>query len=159
MPHMDTKIDIIYDIINSFPISPARQEDIKEKIRDFGLEEWNRGYDKCLYNQACCDRSERGTREDLQDQIDDLQQQVGELELLIADMQKRFADPGPHRMSVSRFFVEWDVESDEPGIGPKSHRLHQIVYARDAWFAENKIRVAQPHGKNFQTFPLFKEGA
>jgi hypothetical protein len=159
MPHMDTKIDIIYDIINSFPISPARQEDIKEKIRDFGAEEWNRGYDKCLYNQSCCDRSERGTREDLQDQIDDLQQQVGELQFLTAELKERFTDPGPHRMSVSRFFVEWDVESDEPGIGPKSHRLHQIVYARDAWFAENKIRVSQPHGKNFQTFPLFKEGA
>jgi len=159
MPHMDDKIDIINDIINSFPISVARQEDIKDKIRDFGLEEWNRGYDKCLYNEACCDRSEGGTREDLQDQIDDLQQQVGELQFLTAELKERFADPGAHRMSVDRFFVEWDVESDEPGIGPKSHRLHQIVYARDAWFAENKIRVGQPHGKNFQTFPLFKEGA
>ena len=177
MPHMDTKIDIIYDIINSFPISPARQEDIKEKIRDFGLEEWNRGYDKCLYNQVCCDRSERGTREDLQDQIDDLQQQVGELEFAIADMQKQSGDildvigwerykkksacpGGKIELPIkSRFYVEWDVESDEPGIGPKSHRMHRVVFAVNKWYAENAVRISFPNGKNFETFLLQKQEA
>ena len=159
MPHMDNKLDIICDLIDHCPISLTMKEDMKNKIRDLCDEQWNAGYDKALYNQATCDRRERGTREDLQDQIDDLQQQVGELQFLTAELKERFTDPGPHRMGVSRFFVEWDVESDEPGIGPKSHRLHQIVYARNAWYAENKIRLAYPHGKNFQTFPLFKEGA
>jgi len=160
MPHMDNKLDIVMNFIDALcDVSQKHKEQLKDQILDLVTDEWNAGYDKCLANQAWCDRDETSKRSDLQDQIDDLQQQVGELEFLIADMQKRFTDPGPHRMSVSRFFVEWDVESDEPGIGPKSHRMHQIVYARDAWFAENKIRVSQPHGKNFQTFPLFKEGA
>jgi len=156
---MDNDIDILCDKIDSLSISELDKGSLKNSIRNLCDDQWNAGYDKALYNQATCDRRERGTREDLQDQIDDLQQQVGELQFLTAELKERFTDPGPHRMSVSRFFVEWDVESDEPGIGPKSHRLHQIVYARDAWFAENKIRVSQPHGKNFQTFPLFKEGA
>lgn len=159
MPHMDDKLDIIFDLIDNCPISIMMKENMKDKIRDFATDEWNAGYDKALANHATCDRHERGMRSDLQDQIDDLQQQVGELQFLTAELKERFTDPGPHRRSVDRFFVEWDVESDEPGIGPKTHRMHQIVYARDAWFAENKIRVAQPHGKNFQTFPLFKEGA
>ena len=184
MPHMDDKIDIINDIINSFPISPARQEDIKEKIRDFGLEEWNRGYDKCLYNEACCDRSERGTREDLQDQIDDLQQQVGELEFLIADMQKRSADildvigweryekksdcpggklqVGDTQLPIkSRFYVEFDRIENDPGIGPRTYRDFMIVFAQNKWYAENKVRIAYPYPqeKNFETFLLQKQEA
>ena len=184
MPHMDTKIDIIYDIINSFPISPARQEDIKEKIRDFGAEEWNRGYDKCLYNQSCCDRSERGTREDLQDQIDDLQQQVGELELLVADTQKRSADildvigwerykkksdcPGGNlqvgdiKVPIkSRFYVEFDRIENDPGIGPRTYRDSMVVFAVNKWYAENMVRIAYPYPqeKNFETFLLQKQEA
>ena len=175
MPHMDTKIDIIYDIINSFPISPARQEDIKEKIRDFGAEEWNRGYDKCLYNQSCCDRSERGTREDLQDQIDDLQQQVGELELLVADTQKRSGDIldviGWERYKKksddtkpavkSRFYVEFDRIENDPGIGPRTYRDSMVVFAVNKWYAENMVRIAYPYPqeKNFETFLLQKQEA
>jgi hypothetical protein len=175
MPHMDTKIDIIYDNINSFPISPARQEDIKEKIRDFGLEEWNRGYDKCLYNQACCDTDEISKRADLQDQIDDLQQQVGELEFLIADMQKRSADildvigwerykkkSGDTQPPVkSRFYVEFDRAENDPGIGPRTYRDFMVVFATDKWAAENKVRIAYPYPyeKNFETFLLSKQEA
>jgi hypothetical protein len=184
MPHMDTKIDIIYDIINSFPISPARQEDIKEKIRDFGAEEWNRGYDKCLYNQACCDTDEISKRGDLQDQIDELQQQVGELELLVADTQKRSADildvigwerykkksdcPGGNlqvgdtQLPIkSRFYVEFDRIENDPGIGPRTYRDFMIVFAQNKWYAENKVRIAYPypHEKNFETFLLQKQEA
>ena len=168
MPHMDTKIDIIYDIINSFPISPARQEDIKEKIRDFGAEEWNRGYDKALYNEACCDRSERGTREDLQDQIDDLQQQVGDLQLTIADLMNKSACPGG-KLQVgdtqlpikSRFYVEFDRIEVEVGGGVRTYRDFMVVFAQNKWYAENKVRIAYPYPyeKNFETFLLQKQEA
>jgi hypothetical protein len=179
---MDDKIDIINDIINSFPISPARQEDIKDKIRDFGLEEWNRGYDKCLYNEACCDRSERGTREDLQDQIDDLQQQVGDLQLTIADLMNKSGDildaigwerykkksdcpggnlqVGDNQLPIkSRFYVEFDNWTDEPGIGPDTYRDFMMVFAVNKWYAENKVKIAYPHAKNFETFLLSKQEA
>lgn len=184
MPHMDTKIDIIYDIINSFPISPARQEDIKEKIRDFGMEEWNRGYDKCLYNQACCDTDETSKRADLQDQIDDLQQQIGELELLVADQQNRHADildiigwerykkksdcPGGNlqvgdiKVPIkSRFYVEFDRIENDPGIGPRTYRDSMVVFAVNKWYAENMVRIAYPYPqeKNFETFLLQKQEA
>jgi hypothetical protein len=181
---MDDKIDIINDIINSFPVSPARQEDIKDKIRDFGMEEWNRGYDKCLYNEACCDRSERGTREDLQDQIDDLQQQVGELEFLIADLMNKSGDildaigwerykkksdcPGGNlqvgdtKLPIkSRFYVEFDRIENDPGIGPRTYRDFMVVFAQNKWYAENKVRIAYPYPqeKNFETFLLQKQEA
>jgi hypothetical protein len=179
---MDDKIDIINDIINSFPISVARQEDIKDKIRDFGLEEWNRGYDKCLYNEACCDRSERGTREDLQDQIDDLQQQVGDLQLTIADLMNKSGDildaigwerykkksdcpggnlqVGDNQLPIkSRFYVEFDNWTDEPGIGPDTYRDFMMVFAVNKWYAENKVKIAYPHAKNFETFLLSKQEA
>ena len=184
MPHMDYKIDIINDIINSFPISPARQEDIKEKIRDFGMEEWNRGYDKCLYNEACCDRSERGTREDLQDQIDDLQQQVGDLQLTIADLMNKSGDildaigwerykkksdcpggklqVGDTQLPVkSRFYVEFDRIEVEVGGGVRTYRDFMVVFAQNKWYAENKVQIAYPypHEKNFETFLLQKQEA
>jgi len=168
MPHMEDKIDIICDIINSFPIADVRKEDIKEKIRDFGAEEWNRGYDKCLYNQSCCDRRERGTREDLQDQIDDLQQQVGDLQLTIADLMNKSACPGG-KLQVgdtqlpikSRFYVEFDRIEVEVGGGVRTYRDFMVVFAQNKWYAENKVRIAYPYPyeKNFETFLLQKQEA
>jgi hypothetical protein len=148
MPHMEEKIDIICGLINTFPIAPARQEDIKDKIRDFGMEEWNRGYDKALYNEACCDRSERGTREDLQDQIDDLQQQVGELQFLTAELKEKSGDI-LDAIGWERYKKEYLVKFQSIDSEGVSYPTQMTVHAKDRWFAENLVKISFPKAHDF----------
>ena len=177
MPHMNDDIDILCDKIDHSPIPEMLKGDLKNKIRNLCDDQWNAGYDKALYNQACCDRRERGTREDLQDQIDDLQQQVGELQFLTAELKEKSGDildvigwerykkksdcpGGKIELPIkSRFYVEFDNWTDEPGIGPDTYRDFMMVFAVNKWYAENKVKIAYPHAKNFETFLLQKQEA
>jgi len=169
MPHMDDKLDIVLNFIDALcDVSQKHKEQLKDQIRDLADDQWNAGYDKALYNQSCCDRSERGTREDLQDQIDDLQQQVGDLQLTIADLMNKSACPGG-KLQVgdtqlpvkSRFYVEFDRIEVEVGGGVRTYRDFMVVFAQNKWYAENKVRIAYPYpdAKNFETFLLQKQEA
>ena len=185
MPHMDDKLDIVLNFIDALcDVSQKHKEQLKDQIRDLADDQWNAGYDKALANQAWCDRRERGTREDLQDQIDDLQQQVGDLQLTIADLMNKSGDildaigwerykkksdcPGGNlqvgdtKLPIkSRFYVEFDRIENDPGIGPRTYRDFMVVFAQNKWYAENKVRIAYPYPyeKNFETFLLQKQEA
>lgn len=162
MPHMDDKLDIVLNFIDALcDVSQKHKEQLKDQIRDLADDQWNAGYDKALANQAWCDRDETSKRSDLQDQIDDLQQQVGELQFLTAELKEKSACPGGKiELPIkSRFYVEFDRIENDPGIGPRTYRDFMMVFAVNKWYAENKVKIAYPHAKNFETFLLSKQEA
>lgn len=154
MQHDNAHDELVYIIEQMEFLPPEREEHLKNLVSGV----WNDGYDAAIANER---RLNRESRSDLQDQIDDLQQMVHDLQVDIAALRKSQSPPGGNLFNreelpiKSRFYVEFDNISED------SHpfRDFMVVFALNKWYAENKVKIAYPHAKNFETFLLVKQEA
>jgi hypothetical protein len=161
MPHMEpnTPLEELDENIDSIDsISPER----KHYMKTLATGAWNDGYDAALANES---RLKRESRSDLQDQIDDLQQLVFDLQVEVAAIRKEKQPPGGNLFNreelpiKSRFYVEFNNITDDGENGPQGYRDFMVVFALNKWYAENKVKIAYPNAKNFETFFLLRQEA